>query len=88
MAYSTVSITLNEVRVYTETSENFFDRLGSRFVNGFSGFAEVCEGLILGLVYVLPYILVGALIIFGLIKGGVFGKIHFPRFGKKHTDSE
>ena len=88
VAYSTVSITLNEVRVYTETSENFFDRLGSRFVNGFSGFAEVCEGLILGLVYLLPYILVGALIIFGLIKGGVFGKIHFPRFRKKHTDNE
>lgn len=88
VAYSTVSVTLNEVRVYTETSENFFDRLGSRFVNGFSGFADACENLILALVYILPYILVCALIIFILKKTGVFKGIHLPWRKRKHSEEE
>ncbi len=58
VAYSTINVSLNEVRIYSETDEGFFTKLSNRFVN-----------------YALPYLLIGALVIFGIGKSGMIAKI-------------
>ncbi len=88
VAYSTINVSLNEVRIYSETDEGFFTKLSNRFVNGFRGFADNMADLILAAVYALPYLLLGALVIFGIGKSGILAKIHFPRFGRKKKTEE
>ena len=75
VAYSTINVSLNEVRIYSETDEGFFTKLSNRFVNGFRGFADNMADLILAAVYALPYLLIGALVIFGIGKSGMIAKI-------------
>jgi hypothetical protein len=75
VAYSTINVSLNEVRIYSETDEGFFTKLSNRFVNGFRGFADNMADLILAAVYALPYLLIGALVIFGITKSGIVAKI-------------
>lgn len=83
VAYSTVNVTLQEVKVYTELSDSFFTKLSNRFVNGFAGFANHMAELILGIVYLLPYILLILAVILILAKTGVLKKMHMPRFFRK-----
>lgn len=83
VAYSTVNVMLQEVKVYTELSDSFFTKLSNRFVNGFAGFANHMAELILGIVYLLPYILLILAVILILAKTGVLKKIHMPRFFRK-----
>lgn len=56
--YSTVTINLNEVRVYTPTKRGFGSRIVSAFQNSWSDFAEGAQDFAVGLVYALPSLLV------------------------------
>lgn len=88
VAYSTVNITLREVRVYTETSDSFLERLGSRFVNGFGGFAEKLGDLILTLAYLFPYLLIIGIILLVMKKTGKYPHIRLPKFFGKGSKTE
>lgn len=88
VAYSTVNITLREVKVYTETSENFFTKLGSRFVNGFSGFAEHMGKLVLGIAYIFPYLILIGIILAVLKMTGKMPHIHMPKFFRRKNGTE
>ena len=74
VAYSTVTIWLREVRVYTETSDSFIDKLASSFTNGWSNFLDCVEGIILGAVYLLPLLIIAGIIVAVLAKKKVFSR--------------
>lgn len=76
--YSTVNLTLREVRVYTEINEGFFERLGNRFVSGFTGFFETVQRVILAIAGLVPYLLIAAVLFLVFRK-----KIQLPGFLKK-----
>ncbi len=60
--YSTVTINLNEVRVYTPVKRGFGSRIVSAFQNSWSDFGEGAQDFAVGLVYALPSLLVLAVI--------------------------
>ena len=49
--YSTMYLTINETKVYTPVDQSFFARLGRAFSNGFKGFINNLEDLIIDVVY-------------------------------------
>lgn len=75
VAYSTVNIWLREVRVYTETSDSFTDKLASSFTSGWANFLDCVEGIVLGAVYLLPLLIIIGVIIAVLAKKKVFSRI-------------
>lgn len=60
--YSTVTVNLSEVRVYTPTKRGFGSRIVSAFQNSWSDFGEGVQDFAVGLVYALPSLLVLAAI--------------------------
>ncbi|MDO4940121.1 MAG: DUF4349 domain-containing protein [Erysipelotrichaceae bacterium] len=48
--YSTLNINISESKVYTK-NVNFFERLGSQFVNGLNNFANVIQDILLSFAY-------------------------------------
>lgn len=70
VAYSTVRLTLEEVIEYTAvtpTPQTFGERLGVAFRDSWSSFADGCKNFAIGFVYVLPTLLVLAVIFGGII---------------------
>lgn len=66
--YSTVTVTLNEVRVYTPTKRGFGSRIVSAFQNSWSDFGEDVQDFVVGLVYALPaLLLLGVIVVVVLI---------------------
>ena len=58
IAYSTVNISITEVRVYSEQSEDSFARrLGKAFASSWADFVDGLENFAVGLVYVFPVLL-------------------------------
>ena len=51
VSYSTLHITIQETKVYTPTSTNFFTRLANSFKNGFSNFIDKIADFIIELAY-------------------------------------
>ena len=68
VAYSTLNITITETKAYTETSENFFTRLGNSFVNGWNSFINEVGDFVIDVVYNIWVIIIVVLIIFGAYK--------------------
>lgn len=68
VAYSTLNITITETKAYTETSENFFTRLGNSFVNGWNSFINGVGDFVIDVVYNIWVIIIVVLIIFGAYK--------------------
>lgn len=60
--YSTVTVTLNEVRVYTPVERGFGSRIISAFQNSWADFGDSVQDFVVGLVYALP-----ALLLLGVI---------------------
>ncbi|MBR3356656.1 MAG: DUF4349 domain-containing protein [Solobacterium sp.] len=55
--YSTVTLTIDEVKEYTEVHEDFGGRLVQGFTDGWKSFLNVIEGTAVGILYLSPYIL-------------------------------
>ena len=60
IAYSTVTLYLNEVERETEAKPSFWSKAGNAFVDGITSFGEVVSAIVLFLIAALPYIAVAA----------------------------
>lgn len=68
VSYSTVDISLREVRVLTpETPATFAEKLGRALGDGWDDFVDLLEGLVLTLAYLWPMVIVAAVIVVALI---------------------
>ena len=62
IAYSTVQVTVHEVRRVTENPQSFASRLGAAFRSGWYGLGQGVQSLAVGLAAVLPTLLVLAVV--------------------------
>lgn len=65
--YSTVTVELNEVRVYTPVKRGFGSRIVNAFQSSWRDFGDSAQDLAVGLVYALPTLLVLALLAVAVI---------------------
>lgn len=65
VAYSTLTLYVNEVIDYTEDTEDdtFFERLGNAFVGGWETFIDIVSGISVGIAYILPELVIAAVVI-------------------------
>ena len=63
IAYSTVEIHLEEVTELTPQSPSFVSRVGAAFRGSWNGFVAVVQELVIGLIYLLPFLVVAAAVI-------------------------
>lgn len=63
IAYSTVEVYLDEVTELTPQSPSFASRVGSAFRGSWNGFVAVVQELVIGLIYLLPFLVVAAVVI-------------------------
>ena len=67
--YSTVSIDIDEVVTYSEVkADNAWNRFKEAFGDSFTGFVAFLQGLVIAIIYMLPYIIIIALVLFIIIK--------------------
>lgn len=62
LAYSTVNVNLNEVRVLTPAANSFGTRVLAAFRDSWHNFVGGVQGIVIGLIYLLPVLVVAALI--------------------------
>lgn len=67
LAYSTVDVNLNEVRVLTPAADNFGTRVAAAFKGSWQGFVSGVQGVVIGLIYLLPLLVVAAVIALAVI---------------------
>ncbi|MCR5795727.1 MAG: DUF4349 domain-containing protein [Solobacterium sp.] len=79
--YSTVYLTVNEVRQYQDSRPDFLHQLQEAFTGGFSDFAYALGGLLLGLTKGLPFL--ACLAVIGWIVYRFLRKKNFFRKGKE-----
>ena len=85
--YSTITMTVDEVKEYNDTHPNFFQQIGEAFVDGFKSFFYNAEDFLIALVYALPYLIIFGLVLFFLIKKNFFAKLrNFHPFRRKRRD--
>lgn len=63
ISYSTVEVYLDEVTELTPQSPSFLSRVGSAFWGSWNGFVSVVQELVIGLIYLLPFLVVAAVVI-------------------------
>lgn len=63
ISYSTVDVYLDEVTELTPQSPSFISRVGSAFRGSWNGFVSVVQELVIGLIYLLPFLVVAAVVI-------------------------
>ena len=71
--YSTVTVELNEVRVYTPVKRGFGSRIANAFQSSWRDFGDDLQDFAVGLVYALPTLLVLALLavaVFVIVRRG------------------
>lgn len=91
LAYSTVNIDMHEVEVYTQTTavqRSFGEKLSDSFRDGWEGFGDGCQNLVIWLAGALPTLILLALIGVGayfLISRKIF---HKGKKAKKENASE
>lgn len=54
VSYCTVELSLREVKTLSPTGTSFWSKLGNAFSGGWHGFVAMLQGLVLGIVYLLP----------------------------------
>ena len=69
LAYSTVSISLQEVSTVTHSTDTFWDRLVSSFIESFHNFVGALEDILFLLIHILPFAILFMIIGIPLIKG-------------------
>jgi hypothetical protein len=68
VSYSYVYVTLREVKEYQEPEEeSYLSRMGSSFVGAFKSFVNVLGEILIVLIWVLPYLIVAAVILTVLV---------------------
>ena len=61
LAYSNVTVTINEVTLYSGTgSRSIAQRIGNAFTGGFASFGRGLVSFAVGVIYLLPYIIIAA----------------------------
>ena len=68
VSFTTVYIYLQEVKVITDTENTFWSRLKDTFRGSWSSLGETAEGLLFGLIYALPYLILIAIIVVVIIR--------------------
>lgn len=63
ISYSTVEVYLDEVTELTPQSPSFLSRVGSAFRGSWNGFVSVVQELVIGLIYLMPFLVVAAVVI-------------------------
>lgn len=58
VSYATFSVSLYDVKSYSEGNENYITRFGRSFGKSFVSFAKVLGNILIALVYILPYALI------------------------------
>ena len=66
--YSTVTVSMQEVREYVHVNESFIERAWNSFVSGWKNFIWFLEDFFINVLYALPYILIIGGLIFTAIK--------------------
>ena len=62
--YSTVNIDISEVATYSEVkADSAWNRFSEAFRNSFVGFVSFLQGFVIGLIYLLPYLLIIGIIV-------------------------
>lgn len=79
--YSQITLSIDEVKKYTESTSSFLLRIKERFIEGLEGFVEFIVNVILVVVYLSPFILVIGCVLYILNK-----KNKLPQFIKKKKD--
>lgn len=67
ISYSTVEVYLDEVAELTPQSPSFASRVGSAFRGSWDGFVGVVQELVIGLIYLLPFLVVAAVVIVAVV---------------------
>lgn len=67
IAYSTVEIYLDEVTELTPQSPNFASRVAAAFRGSWSGFGNAVQSFVIGLIYLLPFLLCVAVVVVAII---------------------
>ncbi|OUN17029.1 hypothetical protein B5G38_02515 [Gemmiger sp. An87] len=67
ISYSTVDVYLDEVTELTPQSPSFISRVGSAFRGSWNGFVSVVQELVIGLIYLLPFLVVAAVVIVAVV---------------------
>ena len=89
--YSTVTVSLEEVKEYVHVNESFLERAWNSVVDGWKNFSWAVEDFVIWALYVMPYIVI-LVVLFFLNKK--FGFLRMPKFrlpgflrrNKKDTD--
>lgn len=63
IAYSTVNVHLSEVQTLTPTSQKFGTRIKTAFQGSWENFVEGCQDFLIGLIYMLPGLVILAVIV-------------------------
>ena len=79
--YSQITLNIDEVKKYTESTSSFLSKIKERFIEGLEGFVEFIVNVILVVVYLSPFILVIGCVLYILNK-----KNKLPQFIKKKKD--
>ena len=67
--YSTVSVDISEVVTYSEVkADSAWNRFAEAFAGSFTGFIEFLQNLVIGLIYLLPYIIIVAIVVVVIIR--------------------
>ena len=81
--YSTVSVDISEVVTYSEVkADSAWNRFAEAFAGSFTGFIEFLQNLVIGLIYLLPYIVIVAIVVVVIIR------IHKKRKIKKEKKNK
>ena len=92
VAYSTISITIREVVVYSEVKISFFQRLADAFKGSWNSFVRNFEDFTVDLIYALPGLAITAALFFLLRKpvGRIFNSkgISLPSLKKNKKETE
>lgn len=67
LAYSTVDVNLNEVRILTPAANDFGTRVIAAFKGSWQNFVSGVQGVVLGLIYLLPLLVVAAVILLAVL---------------------
>lgn len=88
--YSTVTVSLQEVREYVHVNESFIERAWNSFISGWKNFVWFLEDFFINVLYALPYILIIGGLIFAAVKKNWLRmpKFNFLKRRKKDVPEE
>ena len=77
--YGTINVYISEVKELTLQENGFLNNIVSAFKGSFSSLIIAIEGGIIGLIYVIPYLIIIAIIIIAVKKSGIGKNVKFRK---------